>query len=299
MATMDYILTVQSSSGTVTLTSSPFSIKQYHSRYEDAEVPTVSESCQIRVKDGAVAANLDEMRTLRKLLKQAKDAQADANLGRVYLTFTETSGGTAWRSEIKSALGPWDQSAVNYPYWTGDTQFATLSWERANYWEGSEAQLSITNPNGTANTSGLRVYNCNDGLSIDTSYYKHNYFDVAGTAIAGELPAPTRLEMTNLHTEVSGDYNLNMVWIGQNWTNPSTFTHYYEFTGGTPTADADMGGGSFSYYGVNSGSETEIIAWTISGAPGCFTPMPRNWPVVTGPRMISPSSAIVASLPTC
>ena len=266
MATMDFDLKIESStSGTVTLTSSPFEIKQYHSRYDDPETPTISETCNIRLKDGSVAANLDELRTLRKLCKQAKDAQVDANLGRVYLTFTEASGGTAYRSELKQAVTPWDLSTLDYPHWTGDTQFATMSWERANYWEGPEAQLALTNPNGTANTSGLRVYNCNDGTVVDSTYYQHNYVDVAGTAIAGELPSPTRLEMTNLHTE-TGDYKLAYLWIGQNWTNPSTFTHYYEFVAGTAVADGDMGGGYFQQIGLNSGSEADIDTWTISAA---------------------------------
>jgi len=266
MASMDFVLAIESAvSGTVTLNSSPFEIKQYHSRYDEPEVPTISESCQIRLQDGSVANNLDELRTLRKLMKQAKEAQDDANIGRVYLTFKEATGGTAYRSELKSGVTPWDASTLDFAHWSGDTQFATMSWERANWWEGPEAQLALTNPNGTANTAGLRVYNCNDGTAIDTSYYRHNYVDIAGTAVAGELPAPTRLEMTNIYTE-TGVYVLSYIWIGQNWTNPSTFTHYYEFTAGTATADTEMGGGYFQRIGLDSGNEASVDSWALPAA---------------------------------
>jgi hypothetical protein len=262
MATFDYVVTIQAADkGTVTLTTNPFQVQQYHVRTADESEPEISEQMSLRVTDNAATANLDELSTLNALLLQAQRAQKNRALSKVYVTWKNAAGGTLYRSEVTQAKGEWQDTALQWPYWMGDTQFASVDLVRKNWWEGPEAQLAITNPNGTANTSGLNVFNCNDADGSSPNK-RHNYFDVAGTAVAGNLMAPTRLEMTNLY---SGGTALAWVWIGQNWGDTS-FVHTYEALGGTNTASSSSSGGFYRVYSIPDSLETDLSTWSLTSA---------------------------------
>ena len=269
MSTFDYVLQVtDQTSGTVTLTTSPFSVKDWAVRVGSDEDKTVTESCEIRLTDGSVAANLAEARALQDLLQQAKDAQRNRAISPVYAVWKENASGTIYRSEIKDGRVEWDSEALQYSQWIGDTQFARVYWERSNWWEGPEAQLGLSNPHGTVTTAAGTVYNHNAGGTC-------NYLDIAGTAVLGDIPGATRLELTNsYYSAVSGlygtiIYGLDHVWIGQNVFTPSTFDHIIEAEtsdyGGTAIAGA-YSGGSVIRTGVTSTSETLLLAWALPTA---------------------------------
>ena len=261
MATFDYVLQVtDQTSGTVTLTSTPYSVKEWQLRTGSDDEPTVTEACEVRITDGSVAANLAETRTLQELLQQAKDAQRNRSLDKVYLVWKESAGGTAYRSELKDGRVEWESEALQYPQWIGDTQFARVHWERSNWWEAPEVQIPLTNLQGTANTSGLAVYNVNAGGTA-------NYVDIAGTAVLGDIPGATRLEMTNSYNSGTA---LAQVWIGQNVFNPATFTHIIEGEtasyGGTVVGASYYSGGSVIQTGTISDTEQPIFKWDLSTA---------------------------------
>jgi len=264
MSTYDFVLKITNyNGGTVTLTSSPFQVREYHPRTAPQNIPTLAETCEVRVMDGSVANNLDEVRSLSLLLDQAREAQRNRTLDKVYLEWKQSAGGTAYRSELKEARSEWNQDTLTLANWTGDTQFNTISWERANWWEGPEAQIPLSNTNGTNNTSGLNVFNTNDGVGTSPNK-RNNYVDVAGTAIVGDLHGATRLEMINTYATS----RLGLLWIGQNYTNPSTFTHHYEAEaathGGTAIAQSQYSGGTVVNLPVPTGTETELLKWAIS-----------------------------------
>lgn len=270
MSTFDYILAVtDQTSGTVTLTTNPFQVKEWQVRTGADEDATVTEAVEIRLTDGAVAANLEESRTLQKLLQQAKDAQRNRAIDKVYVTWQQASGGTIYRSEIMDGRLEWEAEALQYPQWYGDTQFARVHWERGNWWEGPEAQLGLSNPHGTVTTAAGTVYNHNNGGTC-------NYLDIAGTAVLGDIPGATRLEMTNsYYSAVSGlygtvVYGLDHVWIGQNVFTPSSFDHIIEGEaadyGGTVVALANGSGGSAIQTGAVQATETLIFSWALPTA---------------------------------
>lgn len=267
MATFDYVLKLSDGTTTIILTSSPFAIREWQPKTGADDEFTVTETCEVRVTDGAVADNLVEMRAMNKLLIQAADAQRNRSLAKVYLIWKENTAGSEWRSEVKRGRAEWNPEATTLTYWRGDTQFVLLHWERVNYWEGAEAQLALTNPNGTNNTDGLTVYNCND-LTGASPNNRANYVDITGTAVLGDIPGATRMEITNTYN-VAAD--LSHLWIGQNIFTPSSFDHWIE--GEEATGGTVVSGGEWTNYSNSgfirdtaTGSETKLLSWTLSDA---------------------------------
>lgn len=269
MATFDYSLKISDGTTTVILTSSPFDIREYQPKVGTEEERAVSETCEVRVTDTSVANNLDEVRTINKLLNQAQQAQANRAIAKVYLLWKSATAATEYRSELKTGRAEWNAEALTLPYWRGDTQFVMIHWERVNYWEGAEAQLALTNPNGTNNTTGLTVYNCNDLRGESPNIYA-NYVDITGTAVLGDLPGATRLELTNSYDVAA---SLSHLWIGQNVFTPATFSHIIEgedasyggsvVSGGEWTNYSDSG---FIRCTVSSYTESKLLAWDLPAA---------------------------------
>lgn len=272
MASMDYVFQItDQTTGTVTLTSSPYSYYSGGILTANRNQRTVSDTLTVRLKDGAGTANLDEIRTLNKLLKQAEDAQGNRALNRVYLTWKETASGSLWRSEIVGGRAEPREDSLTMPYWSNDRMFSPVYLERLNYWEGAEAQIPLTNPNGTATTNALPVFGQMDGRGTAPALHI-NYIDLPGTAITGDLPGATRIEMTNPGTAVAS--TPFQIWIGQNYTNPGNYTTWnYEAESATLNAGGTISGVSTAYSGsayITTGSigtvYTDALNWTIPGS---------------------------------
>jgi hypothetical protein len=75
----------------------------------------------------------------------------------VYLNFAINESLDAWRSRITDGELHLDSGLTRR--WREYKALASLIIERVPYWEGPEAQLAVSNPLGTSNTSGLTVYN--------------------------------------------------------------------------------------------------------------------------------------------
>lgn len=268
MADYDFVLKItDDASGTVTLSSSPFAITKrgYIPRVARKEEPSLEESMVVRIDDGAVADNLDEFRELQRLLIQAGDAQKNRSLDKVYVVFKESASADEYRSELTGGFVEWQDTALDYEYWTNDVQIAEIEWQRANWWEGPEVQVPLTNENGTAVLTNLDVLNCNDGSEAGDGTLRYNYVSIPGTAITGELPAPTRLELVNTYDT----QRLAQVWIGHNYTDPDNMEWMldgFDATGGTVVTSGAYNKGAGREIGVLPNSEVEIFTWTISGA---------------------------------
>jgi len=264
---MDYVIRItDNTSGTVTLTTSPFDVRDYHPMTADRTEETVSETITVRLRDTTSPDNLDEIRALNRLLHQAELAQENRAFDRVYLEFSPDGTVSYWRSEIVRARGEFADTTFKYAYWLNNTQFADVFLERMNFWEGPEAQLSLTNPNGTANTTGLKVYNTNDGTGSGGSA-RYNYVQVAGTAVLGDLPAATRLEMI-YDDRAGGTATLDYIWIGKKQSDLTNFDPILEAEDSNKTgvADATQSGGQYASGTAVTNVIANLMIWTFGTA---------------------------------
>lgn len=137
----------------------------------------------------------------------------------------------------------------------------TVQVERKDYFDGAEITLGLTNPNGTDVTTGLRIYNTNDGAVVDTSYHRHNYVEIDGDDVAGDLPCPVKLT-------ISAESTINRVYIGCGWANTQTLDPCIEAEdtyGGT--ADSNCSGGYYqaiadNWVSILSGGTT-LVNWYL------------------------------------
>ncbi len=63
-----------------------------------------------------------------------------------------------------------------------------LAIKRRNYWEGALTAIPLTNSNGADVTSGLNIYNCNDGDGVSPNI-RENFADIDGADIDGTYHA--------------------------------------------------------------------------------------------------------------
>lgn len=142
------------------------------------------------------------------ILSHARRAQLDLSLTKIYVE-VETDGTNYLRSEIvdgnlETGSDFFDRVARNHAP-------VRLWLKRKNYWEGAEAQIPLTNENGTGNTTGLVVYNTND-MTGTAPTKRVNYVKMAAAAVTGSIPTPPRIEITNTYN--NGTARISNVWVG-------------------------------------------------------------------------------------
>jgi hypothetical protein len=269
MSTFDYVLGVSDfTAGTVIFTSAPFQIARggYTARVGPIKDATVEEDISLRIMGGSIEANSDNLSTLQDLLLQAERRRDNKTLNPVYLYYRQNGSADIWRSEILTGSAEWDDNALTLDNWVGNTQFANVEWQRENAWNGPEAQVALTNQNGTANTSGLAVYNANDEAGTAPAL-RVNYVTINAASVTGELDGLTRLELTNTFDDARELYN---VWIGQNYTDPLNADWIFEgedATGGSVVAfGSSVSGGSYVSEDLASGTETQLFSWDLTSA---------------------------------
>jgi len=215
MSTLDYVITITDGTTTKTLSSSPFGVRDYvpnPPRTEDVDSlddrATVAETITLRILDGSAANNLDEVRTLQRLLDQGRKAQTDPALARVYFTFKESSGGTEYRSEIVSGLAEYDGRTLSKGRWGNDVSVVRLFIERVWFFEATTAvQLQVSNHLVSNNTSGAPLHN----PRITT----------AGTGISFTSGTKTIADSNNgLANFLSGD----TIWVRGSTSNDGAYT---------------------------------------------------------------------------
>jgi len=170
-----------------------------------------------------------------------------------YLNFAPDGTLDPWRTRITGGLTTLDAGLSKR--WKQKKAVVGLVVERAAWWEGQEDQAPLTNRNGTANTNGLTVHNHYDGGH-------DNFVDIDATDVAGDLNAATRLELTNNFAT----NRLYDVWIGQNWTTPSSFSHILEgesASGGSSPADSNSSGGYYRSNTLSGSGEITLYTWSL------------------------------------
>ena len=83
----------------------------------------------------------------------------------------------------------------------------TVYIDRDPFWESlTLTNVPLTNGNGTDVTTGIRVYNCGDNATVDTSYKRDNWVTIDGANdIVGDMPAPLEVKYYN-----SADLDIHM-----------------------------------------------------------------------------------------
>lgn len=177
---------------------------------------------------------------------------------RIFVQFQPTGDATLWRSELldgRSELG-----ASSMSVWSQAKAEARLYLTRAPFWEGARTQIPLTNGNGTLNTSGLTIWNHDDsGAGND------NWFDIAGGAVAGVLPTPLELQLTNI-TGSNQDYRN---FIVANNTFDTTLVHILEGEArqaGYGTVVSASGNSNGQYLSLSSGTGFIGCVWTLAAA---------------------------------
>lgn len=220
--------------------------------------------------DGTKAQCQTEIAALEKLLQQAVDysgtGQGNAlysSLDKiVYLQYRTDSTETYYRSPILNAnpgIEPGSMETLNFD--CGGVEYY-FDFERRNWWEStSETQVPVSTSAVARTTNAVTLYNPWNNAAGAYQHYAH--IDCAD--VLGNLPAATRIEITNTYNNANG---LSFIWIGQNFTRPDDFISVIEAedaVGVTPVAA--VGGASHDAYVTQSlanGSEGDLLTWQLT-----------------------------------
>lgn len=213
---------------------------------------------------GAASEQRQRLNTLNRLFEGARHRQRTGVGPRVYVEFRASDAEDWWRSEVLSGRVLVDDGDLDF-----DLQLVTAGLEgaiiytRRYYWEGPEAGIPLSNAHGTNVTNGLTVYNQAPAAGED------NHADIAAGVIAGDVPAPPRIELTNSY---DGAAMLSRVFVAHNvYSSPATLPHMIEGEDGDGTTTSVVyagghSGGAYLLAEWSGESETEIAAWPLSAA---------------------------------
>jgi hypothetical protein len=183
---------------------------------------TVTEHFRLRIIAASESAAQTALRDLDTAFVQARTWQASKSGPRVFVNFTPDTLAAA-RSELVDGFVNIRGGTISQWKMSRYVILADVSITRRNWWEEAEAQISLTNDNGTDNTAGLQVYNNNDKTGASPTK-KCNYFDVTAAKIGGSLPAGCRLELSNPAGAPSNIY----LDVGRSAAALSGFYHWAE-----------------------------------------------------------------------
>ena len=165
--------------------------------------------------------------------------------------------------------------------------YAAVMFRRVPYWEGAVAQLSISNVNGSNNTSGLTV----DNHSVSGS--KSSWFSVAGASIAGDVPTPVRVELTNATGSGLGYLQYGLMNGTTGWNHLACLQGESASVGSggtvTVTASTDTSNSNYLSLVVTAGSTTNYTRWTVSNS---LLSLSDGKPVVPVARFYSASPTL-------
>src|SRR4030042_3029091 len=223
----------------------------------DEGMESISDQFEVVIRGSSGADVHSKITAIRLAFEHARRHKDDAQAAWLY--YDVESSGNAWMSKLLDGDTIYD-SRPESP-WRHNLVVATIIIERKPYWDAKdEVQVPLTNGNGTNNTTGLTVYNHDDA---GTSPAHDNWVDIVGADIDGDLPGPTRLEAINTFASL----RLYTLFIGQNWINPSSFSHILEgesSSSGTERNDSTCSGGKYREYELVNTLETDMFTLALS-----------------------------------
>ncbi len=218
---------------------------------------TLSESAEVLFTSTAA------MQAVQAAFAQARLRKRKAFGDRVYLQLTPQGLSNIYRSEILNGALDLSEEALGYE-WVNSKWHGFPSWTRRAFWEGPEAELSLSNGSGSG-TGGRTIYNHDDaGGGHD------NWVDILAASVGGVLPAAMRIELTNSHNDPD---RAEHVFVGLNHESaPSTFAHILEaesaatIVAGATTAHASASNGNYVATTVAAGAESTYFKFDLTTA---------------------------------
>lgn len=205
----------------------------------------VSEPAEV-ILSGSVSQIEAVEDSINQLLGAALHRQRTGNGPRVYVEYAKTGSTEVHRAELFHGRALRDEAPERRRFASSSNVVALgLTWERFFCWEGQEVQL----------TNGTTIYNHDDSG-------QDNHWTVTAGNVAGDLPAPVRLVLTNTAGASRGyrRFHLASAWDGYDYTHilegESRVSGY-----GTVTSDAGCSNGNFNRYTVNPSGE---VHWDLS-----------------------------------
>lgn len=260
---MAHVVSITDGTTTITFTAANgYQVEEYDPRTPDAEnggdVDSIAETLQIYITGSSGSQVQTRQAALERLLGGVRN-RAKSGVGpRVFLQLQLDSDASTWRSELFAYALPPKEQALRL--WPNNVVSLELSILRAPWWEGTLVQLPLTNGNGSNNTSGLTVYDHDDSTAGHD-----NYVQIAAADVAGTLPAPVKIELTN---STGSTQNYAGIWMANNaFSDPANFTHILEgesvVSGGSTGSNSDSSNSGYSTITVNTQA---VEQWTLSQA---------------------------------
>ena len=254
-------------------TTIPLTLVDRTPKSAPASEPTVTGYWEVNISAATSALLVEEIHKINRAFEQARQRQDDPFLDRVYLNFLPKDLTDSQRSEILDGNIEFYDETLKYA-WANKAMDLRLVIERRNYWEGELTAIPLSNSNGTDVTSGLNVYNCNDGTG-STPNIRENFADIDGADIDGDLPAPLKIYL------ITTDFMKQIIFTLNYSGTPSSLAHSKEIedaVGVSVSSDADCSGGEygeksftevdtakgvFVFYGTWSWDDLEFGRWYL------------------------------------
>ncbi len=225
----------------------------------DDQAETISDQFTVLVEGSSASDLRDKIAAVSLMIEHARRHKDDAAAAWLYFSVDNTD--TEGMTKLTNGLVLYDKSLVKE--WGRNKVRLTVVLEHKPWWDShNEVQVPLTNGNGTRNTSGLTIYNHDDG---GTSPAHDNWVSIDAADIIGDMPGRTRLEVVNTYAT----NRLYTLWIGHNWSDSDNHDHILEgedSTIGSDIADAGDSNGYYCQSPLITGYEQDIYKWTLSAA---------------------------------
>ena len=245
---MAHALSITDGTTTFSLSTTNCVLRQYTPAEPQAGEPTVAETIDVMFYAASVAAMRTAIDVLQTLLDTARRRQAWGVGAVVYLLYQPDGDATAWRSRIIDARLEYNEDTLRA--WGQAKLPASLLIEREPDRWGSLTPIPLTNSNGSGNTSGLTV-NPHDSGSID------NHVQIAGSAVAGSLPSPVQLELTNNNGASVNFYEI--LCANNAFSDPTGNWHVLQ-------AESAVVAGSGTVASSSTCSNGQYVGWSFTGS---------------------------------
>jgi len=221
----------------------------------------VTGTLKLLISGATIAAIATSVRAVETLLDKARRRTLLHVGPRVYFRVQWDGEAEAWQAEVVD--GRLEDVSIADQLRRGKIE-VDLSITRRYFETVNWTQLTLTNTNGTNNTSGLAVYVVNDGSGAPPTD-RVNYLDIDAAEVTGSLPAPIKLELANA---TGGTVAWSNWFLSVNALNdPANFAHMIEAesaaAGGSSVSCASCSGGNARQY---TASGTYEIHYTLSAA---------------------------------
>ena len=261
MTAFNWTLELSDTVTTIDFTVSPYELTDWTPSAGAVGEATVTGQLTVRLLQGVLTA-LTNVRTIERLLRQARRYQETGLGNAVYLRFKEDTAADQYRSEILAGIVEFDRRVLG-THWRSDVLLLTLLYTRRNYWEGPEAEVPLVNGNGSG-MGGRKVFNYGDATGVSPNV-KHNHVQIAAADVTGDLPANCRIELIN---NTIAPRNRHHYVAHAILPDPANLTHILEgedSTGGTDFVDANASGGDYTRFALGA-AETDELTWALSTA---------------------------------